>query len=539
MKSVRSKYNQLKTVFCALAVLFAIQLLLLYGLHLRTNTKLLRANENVNSYMSMVSAQNEIFAKLVDSVDNKSTQYLIEIREETVSVREKVRKWGDKNISEGFLSESLITDELRRLDNFESITIAIQKADFKGAEEALQLEKKVFHSRKSIVSKIVESVLRETRKSEYVIQSCFLLSVLLNIPVFSVLLMTSRQLFKGVENDISSLVKVADSITSGVDEAIPKSECLLAEMNALHSAFENMEVALRNRSMLSKEQVTQAKQSTEKLEVEVEKSNVEIHKANDQLSRKNEELEQILYAASHDLRTPLIGIQGFSQELQYLTEMLVDELKENGVDFEKSEKLKDIIKQEIPNSVEFILKGSNKMDTMIQGLLRISRVGLEDFKFNNVDMDELLRHIVDGLSFQAQSANAQITVDNLQSCEADKDKIEQVFTNLIANAIKYRNPENPCEINISCNESGDDIIFEVRDNGLGISEENLKNIYKTFYRVNNEDVNGEGLGLTIANRIVERHGGKLEVSSKLGEGSSFKVILPQKQQMTPIGEGDA
>ena len=365
MKSVRSKYNQLKTVFCALAVLFAIQLLLLYGLHLRTNTKLLRANENVNSYMSMVSAQNEIFAKLVDSVDNKSTQYLIEIREETVSVREKVRKW-DKNISEGFLSESLITDELRRLDNFESITIAIQKADFKGAEEALQLEKKVFHSRKSIVSKIVESVLRETRKSEYVIQSCFFTFC---ASKYSCIFCASYDLsstFKGVENDISSLVKVADSITSGVDEAIPKSECLLAEMNALHSAFENMEVALRNRSMLSKEQVTQAKQSTEKLEVEVEKSNVEIHKANDQLSRKNEELEQILYAASHDLRTPLIGIQGFSQELQYLTEMLVDELKENGVDFEKSEKLKDIIKQEIPNSVEFILKGSNKMDTMIQ-----------------------------------------------------------------------------------------------------------------------------------------------------------------------------
>jgi signal transduction histidine kinase len=200
--------------------------------------------------------------------------------------------------------------------------------------------------------------------------------------------------------------------------------------------------------------------------------------------------------------------------------------------------LRDIIKQDIPNSVEFILKGSNKMDTMIQGLLRISRVGLEDFKFASVNMDELLRQIVDGLSFQAQSANALITVEGLQSCDADKEKIEQVFTNLIANAIKYRNPEVTCEIKISCQDKGETLCFDIKDNGLGISEENLKNIYKTFYRVSSNDANGEGLGLTIANRIVERHGGKLEVSSKLGEGSCFSVNLPKAQQSAPVGGSD-
>ena len=80
--------------------------------------------------------------------------------------------------------------------------------------------------------------------------------------------------------------------------------------------------------------------------------------------------------------------------------------------------------------------------------------------------------------------------------------------------------------------------FDIKDNGLGISEENLKNIYKTFYRVSNSDANGEGLGLTIANRIVERHGGKLEVSSTLGEGSCFTVILPKVQKTASVGESD-
>ena len=537
MRSVRGKYNQLRLVFCLLAVLFAIQMLLLYGLHLRNNLKLIQANKNVNQFMELVKAQNDIFKRLVESVDNQSKQSLSQIREETLELREKVKKWGELNVEQGLLSQSLVNDELRRLNNFQDVSSKIQSGDYQTAEEILKLEKKVFYSRQSIVSSILESVISENETSEFVIQSCFLLSVLLNVPVFS-FTYDFASAFKGVEVDIASLVNVAKSITEGSDEQIPESKCLLKETNDLHAAFEDMEVALRNRSMLSKEQVTQARQSTEKLEVEVEKSNIEIRKANEQLSRKNAELEQILYAASHDLRTPLIGIQGFSQELQYLAEMLLDELKDSGVDIENSEKLRDIIQQDIPSSVDFILKGSNKMDTMIQGLLRISRVGLEDFKFADVNMDEFLRQIVDGLSFQAQSANAQISVETLQSCDADKEKIEQVFTNLIANAIKYRNPEVDCEIKVSCRDEGESLYFDIKDNGLGISEENLKNIYKTFYRVSNSDANGEGLGLTIANRIVERHSGKLEVSSKLGEGSCFTVILPKVQKPASIGESD-
>ncbi|MCH2204305.1 MAG: HAMP domain-containing histidine kinase [Lentisphaerales bacterium] len=538
MRSVRGQYKQLRLVFSLLAVLFAIQMLLLYGLHLRNNSKLLQANDNVNQFMRLVKEQNSIYKRLVESIENQSTQYLGQIREEILSLKEEVSDWGRENVEQGLLSQSLVNDEIRRLENFQDVTSKIQTGDYSTAEEALMLEKKVFYTRQSIVSSILESVISENETSEFVIQSCFLLSVLLNVPVLLVLLMISRQLFKGVEVDIDSLVNVAKSITEGADSQIPESKCLLEETNDLHLAFEDMEIALRNRSMLSKEQVTQARQSTEKLEVEVEKSNIEIHKANEQLSRKNEELEQILYAASHDLRTPLIGIQGFSQELQYLAEMLLDELKESVVDIENSEKLRDIIKQDIPSSVDFILKGSNKMDTMIQGLLRISRVGLEDFKFAEVNMDELLRQIVDGLSFQAQSANAQISVEKLEGCEADKDKIEQVFTNLIVNAIKYRNPKVDCEIKVSCRNEGEILCFDIKDNGLGISEENLKNIYKTFYRVSNSDANGEGLGLTIANRIVERHGGKLEVSSTLGEGSCFTVILPKVQKTASVGESD-
>ena len=230
------------------------------------------------------------------------------------------------------------------------------------------------------------------------------------------------------------------------------------------------------------------------------------------------------------MRTPLIGVQGFSQELQYLCDTLKEEISNSGVTLEEGAKLQEILDSDIPNSVNYIINGSNKMDTMIQGLLRISRVGLEDLNIELIDMGEFVRQIVDGLSFQAQSANAMILTDELENCFGDKAKLEQVFTNLIVNAIKYRKVDGSCEINISCEKKADEIKYIIADNGRGISEENLNKIFNTFFRIDTEEGTGEGLGLTIANRIIEKHGGNLHVESTEGEGSRFIISLPIRKE---------
>lgn len=536
MDSIQGKFKRLRTIFIVLAVLITIQFLLLYLLHLNTSSKLASANSNANSFLELIKDQNDVYQGLAESLEAKSSQNLVALNEKILELRNSLKAWGNEGIKEGLLTEALVADELRRLTNFQNALVKIRGGEYADADIILRLEKKVFFSKPLIVSSIIEAVIKDGKTAEFYIQSCFLLSILLNIPVFIVLVMTSKQLFGSVDKDLLSLVGVANSITDGTNETIKSVDCKLEDTKTLFEAFSDMEVALRNRKMLSDTVVEEAQSSNKELEVKVEKGNNEIHKANELLSRKNEELEQILYAASHDLRTPLIGIQGFSQELQYISEMLVEELKATDIEIESNEKLNDILTQEIPNSVDFILKGSNKMDSMIQGLLRISRVGLEEFKFSEVDMDELLKQIVDGLSFQAQSANAMIIVEELQPCMADKEKIEHVFTNLITNAIKYRQPDKPCEIKITCEQDGENMRYSVTDNGLGISEENLKSIYKTFYRVSNEVSTGEGLGLTIANRIVDRHDGTLDVSSTVGEGSNFTVVLPRNQEKTSLGD---
>ena len=536
MDSIQGKFKRLRMIFIVLGVLITVQFLLLYLLHLNTNSKLESASVNAHSFLELIKEQNSVYQGLAESLEAKSKQNLLTLNEKISELTERLKVWGDEGIEDGLLTEALVSDETRRLTNFHKVVVHIRSGDYDSADAILKLEKKVFFSKPLIVSSIVDSVIKDGKTTEFYIQSCFLLSVLLNIPVFIVLVMTSKQLFGSVDTDLSSLVGVANSITEGTNESIKSVDCKLEETKTLFEAFNDMEVALRNRKMLSDTVVEEAQSSNKELEVKVEQGNNEIHKANELLSRKNSELEQILYAASHDLRTPLIGIQGFSQELQYISEMLVDELNATDIDIENNEKLNDILTQEIPNSVEFILKGSNKMDSMIQGLLRISRVGLEEFKFAEVDMDELLKQIVDGLSFQAQSANAMIIVEDLLPCMADKEKIEHVFTNLITNAIKYRQPDKPCEIKISCEQDGDNMRYSVSDNGLGISEENLKSIYKTFYRVSNEVSTGEGLGLTIANRIVDRHDGKLDVTSTVGEGSNFTVVIPRTQVNANLGD---
>jgi signal transduction histidine kinase len=536
MNSVKGKYKQLQTVFLLLAALVAIQIILLYGLHLRNKSKLAAANDNVSAFLQIIKVENKIFETLVESIESSSTQNLTALNEEIMSVKKKLIAWGEKTVGEGLLTKSLTADEVRRMDSFQKVTQKIRMNELEEGAAILQIEKKVFFSRPLIVSSIIQAVIDENENVEFYIQSCFLLSLLLNIPVFSVLLISSRQLFKGVEDDIGSLVEAANSISKGDANLLEKQSCFLVESQVLYEAFGSMEIALKNRRMLSNDEVERAQNTTKEMEIEVKKSHQGIDQINEQLSRKNEELEQILYTASHDLRTPLIGVQGFSQELQYLTELLQEELQNSNLDIESNERLKDILKQDIPNSVDFILKGSNKMDTMIQGLLRISRMGLESFEFQRVDMDNLLKQIVDGLSFQAQSTNSMIVVDELDACDADAEKIEQVFTNLIANAIKYRRDDTPCEIKVSSKPDGNVIKYMVTDNGQGISEENLKNIHKTFFRVGAGEADGEGLGLTIANRIVERHRGSLEVTSTLGKGSCFTVILPVEQQQKTLGD---
>jgi signal transduction histidine kinase len=260
--------------------------------------------------------------------------------------------------------------------------------------------------------------------------------------------------------------------------------------------------------------------------LELRESEVKREQLLEKLQEKTKELEQIVYIASHDLRSPLVNIQGFTKELEHSIEEMREITNNGEVPQPVKEKLAVYMEEDIPESLNFVLAGTAKIDSLLSGLLRLSRLGRAALEIQNINMNELLKDISNALEFTLKNSRINLEVALLPNCQGDKTQINQVFSNLIYNAIKYHNPERPCHIRITGKIENDQTIFCVEDNGIGIAEEHQEKIFEIFQRVNPVNSTGEGLGLSIVKKILDRHSGKVWVESEIGEGSKFFVSLP-------------
>jgi PAS domain S-box-containing protein len=250
------------------------------------------------------------------------------------------------------------------------------------------------------------------------------------------------------------------------------------------------------------------------------------------LEMKNKELESIVYAASHDMRTPLVNIRGFAGELQNACTALQQTVRQAG-DKTLAEALAPIAEQ-INESLYFINAGAAKMQALIDGLLEISRIGTASVRIQPLEMNRMLKHIVSSMHYQIQQAGATVTVESLPSCLGDAGLLSRVFTNLLDNALKYRDPDRPPQIRISASRDGNRCIYRVEDNGIGIAPEHRQKIFEIFYRLNARDkADGEGLGLSLVLRILDRLGGTIHVDSEPGKGSTFILSLPAAENEPP------
>lgn len=245
-----------------------------------------------------------------------------------------------------------------------------------------------------------------------------------------------------------------------------------------------------------------------------------------ELETKNRELESIIYVSSHDLRSPLVNIQGFSRKLGKSCASVTKRLNEIDLPEESKKELLPVLEEKIPRSIEFIIGSVEKMEGLLSGLLRVSRLGQILLDVQNLDMNLLMSKIASSLAYQIETANAKVTVEQLLPCSGDEVQVSQVFTNLLDNAIKYRSSDRQLQVHISCKALDNEIEYSVKDNGIGIHPDYHEQIWEIFQRINPRDIQGEGLGLTAARRILDRLNGSITVESTEGEGSRFIVKLP-------------
>ena len=245
------------------------------------------------------------------------------------------------------------------------------------------------------------------------------------------------------------------------------------------------------------------------------------------LEAKNRELQSVVFVASHDLKSPLVNLHGFSGELEKSCGQLETLLGKEAMSDTFKKELYPILHEDIPESLQFIKASTTKMRVLLEGLLRISRVGTVELDIDTLDMNKILRDVLDATEFQIKHEHLSVSLEKLPPCLGDRDQINQVFTNLVDNAIKYLNPNRKGSLRISGKVEDDMSVYCVEDNGIGISPGHEKKVFELFHRLNpNGPVRGEGLGLTIICRILDRNNGRIWVESQPGEGSSFFVALP-------------
>lgn len=238
---------------------------------------------------------------------------------------------------------------------------------------------------------------------------------------------------------------------------------------------------------------------------ERKKAELEIINQNKILNTMNRELEQFAFVASHDLQEPLRSLISFTGLLK---DDFKDKLDQNGEKY-----------------IEFILQSSKRMQELVKALLDYSRIGKER-ELVQIDCNILLQDVFTDMNLSISESKAMIKSNNLPVLKGFKVELRQLFQNLISNAIKFRKKDSIPEISISAKKQGEDWLFSVEDNGIGINPDDAYKIFIIFKRLHNRnEYEGTGIGLSHCKKIVELHGGHIWVVSKPGEGSTFYFTI--------------
>ncbi|MEN5361698.1 sensor histidine kinase [Brevundimonas intermedia] len=247
------------------------------------------------------------------------------------------------------------------------------------------------------------------------------------------------------------------------------------------------------------------------------------------LMRANEEIQRFAYIVSHDLRAPLVNVMGYTSELEQagkiVDKSITDAEKTRAVDPD----VVMAIREDMPEAIGFIRASTEKMDRLINAILKLSREGRRNLLPETLDMTAMAQNIANSVHHQTEASGARIEVQPLPEIESDRISMEQIMGNLIDNAVKYLDAGRPGEIVVSGEDvPGGWVVYRVADNGRGIAPRDHERIFELFRRSGKQDRSGEGLGLAFVRNSVRRIGGTIDIESELGKGSTFLLKFPKR-----------
>lgn len=285
----------------------------------------------------------------------------------------------------------------------------------------------------------------------------------------------------------------------------------ITDRKRAETALKEYQIHLEELVAMRTTELIEANEQLERDITERNRAQQELTRKVEELARSNADLEQFAYVASHDLQEPLRMVISYTQLL--------------------ARRYRGKLDTSADEFIGFAVDGASRMQQLIQDLLSYSRLTIRGKELQFTETGAACNAALENLRESIKNANAEVSVGPLPTVLADATQLAQLFQNLIGNAIKYRNRRRP-EIGVDARSDGNEWVFSVQDNGIGIEPQYFERIFQMFQRLHTrKDYSGTGIGLAICRKIVERHGGKIWVESHPGQGSTFLFTIPQAEKM--------
>jgi signal transduction histidine kinase len=256
-----------------------------------------------------------------------------------------------------------------------------------------------------------------------------------------------------------------------------------------------------------------------------------------ELSRANEEIQRFAYIVSHDLRSPLVNVMGFTSELEAASKPLVALIEKADAEAPGlvGPEARAAVMSDLPESLGFIRTSTQKMDRLINAILRLSREGRRVLTPERIELGKLFATVSASVKHLADDLGAEIVIaPDLPTLVSDRLALEQIFSNLIENALKYLKVGRPGRIEVRAHRRGERIVVEIADNGRGVDPKDHARIFDLFRRSGAQDQPGEGIGLAHVRALGHRLGASVTVDSALDAGATFRVSLPATLSPEPV-----